>query len=404
MSSALRLAICDPAEQSRESLKRMVMGIDRVCLEADCSRYEFFVDVVKQTTPEAILVNIDSDKESAINLIVRLRQEIPRCGIVVISGCSEGQTILRVMRAGAREFVNAPVEVQELVAALERVCESGSAAGSGRPKTGTIIAVAGSSGGVGTTSIAVNLACCIAQVPGESVALIDLDLSLGDADVFLDAIPEYTLLDVAENVSRLDLSLLRKSLTKHSSGVYLLPRPVQLQDIEAVSSSDFGRVLKLLKASFTHLIIDLSKSYNALDLMTLQAADEVLLLTQLDLPCLRNVVRLLTSLERFDNLSRKIRIVVNRAGLDNKQISLKKAEEHIGRSIFWQIPNNFSAVSESRNNGVPLIDSAPNSSITQNIIALAGKFINVDADSASDDESSDKKEKKGLFSFLSKGN
>jgi pilus assembly protein CpaE len=243
----------------------------------------------------------------------------------------------------------------------------------------------------------------VAQIPGESVALIDLDLSLGDADVFLDSIPEYTLLDVAENVSRLDLSLLRKSLTKHHSGVYLLPRPVQLQDMEAVASSDFGRVLKLLKASFTHLIVDLSKAYNSLDIMTMQAADEILLFTQLDLPCLRNVVRLLTSLDQLDNLSRKIRIVVNRTGLDTRQISLKKAEEHIGREIFWQIPNNFSAVSEGRNNGVPLIESAPNASITQNIMSLAQKLVKSDASERSEEEAGDKRERKRLFSFLSKG-
>ncbi len=401
MSSALRLAICDPTEQSRESLKKMVMGIDRVCLEADCSRYEFFFDVVKQTGPEAVLVNIDSDIELAIELIEQLRQQDSKYGIVVVSSSTDGQTILRVMRAGAREFINTPVEVQELVAALERIGE-GSGSASTRPKSGRIIAVAGASGGVGTTSIAVNLACSIAQIPGESVALIDLDLSLGDADVFLDSIPEYTLLDVAENVARLDLSLLRKSLTKHESGVYLLPRPVQLQDMAAISVTDFGRVLKLLQASFTHLIVDLSKSYNALDIMTLQAADEILLLTQLDLPCLRNVVRLLTSLDQIDNMSRKIRIVVNRSGLDNKQISLKKAEEHIGREIFWQIPNNFSAVSEGRNNGVPLIESSPNSSITQNIITLADKMARREGSAPDDEDGGDKKEKKRLFSFLSK--
>ena len=155
MSSALRLAICDPAEQSRESLKKMVMGIDRVCLEADCSRYEFFFDVVKQTEPEAVLVNIDSDIESAIGLIEQLRQQNSQCGIIVVSGSTDGQTILRVMRAGAREFVNSPVEIQELVAALERVSEN-SGTSSTRPKSGRIIAVAGASGGVGTTSIAEN--------------------------------------------------------------------------------------------------------------------------------------------------------------------------------------------------------------------------------------------------------
>jgi pilus assembly protein CpaE len=401
MSSAMRLAICDPAELSREALKKMVMGIDRVCLEADCSRYEFFADVVKQTGPEAVIVNIDSNPDSAISLIERIRNDDPKCGIIAVSNSTEGQTILRVMRAGAREFVNAPVDVQELVTALDRISETSSTAAS-RPKSGRLIAVAGASGGVGTTSVAVNLACCIAQIPNQSVALIDLDLSLGDADVFLDSIPEYTILDVAENVARLDLALLRKSLTKHNSGVYLLPRPVQLQDIESVNNSDFGRVLKLLRASFTYLIVDLSKSYNHLDIMTLQASDDILLFTQLDLPCLRNVVRLLTSLERYENISDKIKIVINRSGLDNKQISHKKAEEHIGREIYWQIPNNFSAVSESRNNGVPLIESNPNSSITQNIAALAKKLVNPDDAENSGEDVSDKKEKKRLFSFLSK--
>ncbi len=403
MSSAMRLAICDPAEQSREVLKKMVMGIDSVCLEADCSRYEFFADVVKQTGPEVLIINIDSNVDSAISLIERLRNEDLKCGIVAISNSTDGQTILRVMRAGAREFVNAPVDIQELATALDRIGETTHSATT-RPKTGRLIAVAGASGGVGTTSIAVNLACCIAQMPNQSVSLVDLDLSLGDADVFLDSIPEYTILDVAENVARLDLSLLRKSLTKHVSGVYLLPRPVQLQDNDAVNSSDFGRVLKLLRASFTCLICDLSKSYNHLDIMTLQAADDILLFTQLDLPCLRNVVRLLASLDRIDNISSKIKIVINRSGLDNKQISHKKAEEHIGREIYWQIPNNFSAVSESRNNGVPLIESNPGSSITQNIVGLANKLVNPEEVDNAGDEAPEKKEKKRLFSFLSKNN
>ncbi len=398
MSTALRLVICDPAEDSRETLKGLVLGIENVCLEAECSRYEFFPDVVQQTAPDALIINIDSNIDASVDLISKIKQADSKVGIVVVSGSTEGQVILRTMRAGAREFVNSPIEIQELVAALERVSDS-SQPGT-RPKSGRIIAVAGSSGGVGTTSIAVNLACSMAQIPDQSVALIDLDLSLGDADVFLDSIPEYTLLDVTQNVSRLDLSLLRKSLTKHDSGVYLLPRPVQLQDIETITAADFSRVLKLLKASFTHLIVDLSKSYNSLDITTLQAADEILLLTQLDLPCLRNVVRLLMSLDAFEGITNKLRIVVNRGGLDTCQISIKKAEEHIGREIFWQIPNNFSAVSEGRNNGVPLLDSSPNSSITQNIISLATKLATGQEEV---EETPEKKDKKRLFSFLSKG-
>ncbi len=273
---------------------------------------------------------------------------------------------------------------------------------SGRSRKGSVIAVAGASGGVGATSISVNLACAIAANPQNNVALIDLDLSLGDADVFLDSIPEYTLLDVAENVSRLDLSLLRKSLTKHESGVYLLPRPVQLHDIESISADSFSRVLKLLQASFSHLVVDLSKSYRDIDITALEAADHILLLTQLDLPCLRNVVRLIMSLEAFDGITEKIKIVVNRYGLENGEISLKKAEQHIGREIFAQIPNNYSVVSECRNNGIPLIQTAPKAAITQSIQDLAGRLLGSDAESTPEDESTDSKSKKKLFSFLSK--
>jgi len=118
--------------------------------------------------------------------------------------------------------------------------------------------------------------------------LVDLDVSLGDADVFLDMIPDYTLLDVSQNVARLDLALLRKSLTKHETGVYLLPRPIQLNAMESITVEDFKRVLGLLKASFTHLVIDLSKAYSRLDLCAIKMSEHVLLLTQLVQQCRRD--------------------------------------------------------------------------------------------------------------------
>ena len=152
--------------------------------------------------------------------------------------------------------------------------------------------MAGAIGGVGTTSVAVNLGCSLARDDKNSVALVDLDLCLGDADIFLDAIPDYTLVDVAQNVSRLDFALLKRSLTKHSSGLFLLPRPMQLEDVALITPDDLQRVIGLMKATFTHLVLDLSKSYSPVDMVALEAANDILLVAQLDLPCLRNVVRL----------------------------------------------------------------------------------------------------------------
>ena len=401
MSGTLRIAICDPTEASREHIKTILLGMDNVWLEADCSRFDFFSDVIEQTTPDAAIINIDSDENKGLELVEQLHRSFPSVGLIVISSSSDGQIILRAMRSGAREFVNSPIKIEDLVSALDRVADFGDNTGR-RAKSGNIIAVAGSSGGVGTTSIAVNLACALALNPERSVALVDLDLSLGDADVFLDSIPEYTLMDVSQNISRLDLSLLRKSLTKHESGVYLLPRPVQLQDNQKIVADDFGRVLGLLKASFSHLVIDLSKSYTPLDLAAMQAAQHVVLLTQLDLPCLRNVVRLMMSLEAFPGILDKTKIVVNRSGLDKSQISVKRAEETIGREIYWQIPNNFGLVSEGRNNGVPLVTQAPKAAITLSINELAESFTNATPTEQKDDGKDKKDKKAGWLSFLSK--
>jgi pilus assembly protein CpaE len=101
----------------------------------------------------------------------------------------------------------------------------------------------------------------------------------------------------------------------------------------------------------------------------------VLLTTQLDLPCLRNVVRLMMSFGEIEGLKDKIKIIVNRAGLDSGQISLKKAQETIGRDIFWQLPNDYRTMVEVRNNGVPLVEQAPKAPITQAVIELADALI-----------------------------
>lgn len=365
MSNVLRLALVDPNDASRESLKAMLLGMDTIWLEADCSRYEFFPDIIEQTTPDVGVVSLDNNPTTAINLITRITAESPGTALLAASESSDGQQILKAIRAGAREFLTLPLVDQELSEALDRISMAKYGGADSRNRACQVIAVAGATGGVGSTSTAVNLGCVLAEDPRNSVALVDLDIALGDADVFLDAIPDYTLADVVQNISRLDIQLLKRSLTKHSSGLYLLPRPVELHDVAGMEPESLRKVIGLLKASFSHLIIDLSKTYNELDMVAIETASKVLLITQLDLPCLRNVVRLMMSFDETEGLQDKVEIIVNRAGLDAGQISLKKAKETLGREIFALLPNDYRTMVEVRNNGVPLITQAPKAALTQ---------------------------------------
>jgi pilus assembly protein CpaE len=398
MKEVQRVAIVDPSDTTREPLRNMLLGVESVWLEAECSRYEFFLDVVQQSRPDLVVVALDADHAKALQLISHLVAEYPELPVLAVSARGDGQSILQALRSGAKEFLTQPVVLEELLVALQRLRQSRlSNAGTtpnGPAKLDTLsVAVLGSRGGVGCTSIAVNLGCALAQDSSHNVALIDLDLALGDADVALDLIPDYTLADVALNIDRLDMTFLRRSLSKHSSGLSLLPHPVQLEDVGLIHEDHLQRVIGLLRASYSQLIFDLSKRFTPTDLAAMRMADVVLIIAQLELTSLRNVVRMMHTLNAEDGLGEKVKVVLNRVGADETEISLKKAEETIGKPVFWQVPNDTKAVLGSRNAGVPLLQFAPRAKINQSLIGLANALAGKQAAAPA------KKEKRGFFSF-----
>ena len=400
MNTVVRLALVDPRDSSRNALKNMVLGLDTMWLEAECSRYEFFGDVVQQTQPDIALITLDTDPTKALALVAKITQDLPSCHVLVVSSSQEGSLILQAMRNGAKEFLSFPLKIEDFLAALDRIQQlRGLRSGEGQVRSSRIITVAGVSGGVGCTSLAINLACMLAKEESNSGPRVDLDFSLGDADVWLDIIPDYTIQDVAENINRLDYALLKRSLTKHSCGAFLLPRPIHMVENGFLPPEQLRRVIALLKATFTHLIIDISKGYGPLDIAALELSDVTLLVTQLDLPCLRNVVRLMQYFEQREGLVEKVKVVINRLGLEDSQISLSKALETLGREVYWQIPNDYSTMVEARNNGVPLIEQAPRARITKSIQQLAVAVGDASPEKVATPD--DKKQRRGLFSFLS---
>jgi pilus assembly protein CpaE len=375
MKDVQRVAIVDPSDSTREPLRNLLLGVESIWLEQESTRYEFFPDVIRQSDPDVAVVALDADHNKALQLIGSLANDFPGLPILAVSARGDGQSILQALRAGAKEFLTQPVVLEELLTALQRLRRTRGPGGEVRQAGGNVktesmvIAVAGSRGGVGCTCLGVNIGATLAADPANTVALIDLDLALGDADVALDLMPDYTLADVALNIDRLDMTFLRRSLSKHASGLSLLPHPVQMEDAVMIREEHLQRVIGLLRASYTHLVLDLSKSFTPNDVMALRMADVVLLVAQLELSSLRNVVRMLLTLGNDEALSKKVQIILNRVGSDG-DISLKKAEETIGKPIFWQVPNDSRSMIEARNAGVPLIQQAPKSKAQMSIVGL----------------------------------
>jgi pilus assembly protein CpaE len=346
--------------------------MDSVWVEAEGARYEFFPDIVQQSRPDVVIVALDSDPTKALQLITRLKQDYHDLPILAISGKADGQSILQALRAGVKEFLTQPVVLEELMATLQRVNPANQFNGA-KKSSSMVISVLGSHGGIGCTSLATNLGCTLAQDKNNTVALLDLDLALGDADVLLDMISGNTLADVAMNIDRLDMQFLRRSLGKHSTGLALLPHPMQIEEMGVIHEDHLQRLIALLRASYSHLILDLSKGFTALDLTAIRLADVILMVCQLDLTSIRNAVRILHSLGDDNAMSEKVLPILNREGSDfgEGNIGIKKAEETIGKPFFWRIPNDYKAMSSSRAAGIPLVLNAPKSKVQQSIAKLA---------------------------------
>lgn len=379
-----RIVICDPSDASREPLRSLLLGVDFVFLDSECKRYEAFCDIVVEAPPELAVIHLDADKAKALQLVLQLTHEFPQMPLLVVS--KDNQAILQALQSGAKHFLTEPVVLEDMLRALRKVQADqshsrptkggtgGTPTGPRLAQTSQVIAVLGSRGGVGCTSLAVNLGCSLAADPHNSAVLIDLDLALGDADVALDLLPSHTLADLMLNIDKLDLNFLRRSLAPHpGTNLALLAHPFHLSEVGVVQGQHVERILNLLRMSFTHLIIDLSKGLTPVDVTALEMADVVLLVAQADLTSLRNVVRIMMSFGEQDGLAEKVRVVMNRVGAEHcdNQISLKKAEATIGKPIYWQVPNDARAVLGARVAGEPLIKHAPRSKAHQSIAALA---------------------------------
>src|SRR5262249_18310886 len=151
-------------------------------------------------------------------------------------------------------------------------------AGPGGPR---VIAVTGATGGVGCTSLAVNLATTLAKLSRRDTVLVDFDLLLGSLEESLAVIPDNSLEVVVKNIGEMDPGLLRRWLPRHPCGLYVLPHPVSMEEAARIEPGPLGAVLDRLRDAFTTVVIDTSKGLQASDFLAFEAADVILVVLQL---------------------------------------------------------------------------------------------------------------------------
>ncbi|MGC8639434.1 MAG: AAA family ATPase [Isosphaeraceae bacterium] len=390
MMEVIRVVLVDPSEESRRTLQRLLGALGSLWIAEVFTGYQEAANRIAEIAPDLCLVNLDSDPGQALELIGNLCRTNPDAIVLPASTNCDSTLILKAIRAGAREFLTLPTEAGELMEIVRRLCRGRDDSLTSSVKGPQIIAVTGAAGGVGSTTLAVNLAATFAANRNQEAILLDFDLMFGSVDACLDVNPDNTLSTVVQNFDRLDLTLLKRSMTRHGSGLFVLPRPLALEDVAKIDPETLKRLLGLLRAAFPSVVIDTSKGLQSSDLVAFEMADVILMVILLDLTCLRNTARLLSLFQQFDGMAQRVKLVVNRAGSSESEISLKKAEETLKLPISWQIPYAVKPFQNARIRGMPLGDVAPGTRPHQALLEIARALR---PDSAADAE----KPRRGLF-------
>jgi pilus assembly protein CpaE len=315
------------------------------------------------------------DLGSAPDLAIRFAQYLgdlhPGQRIVAIGPALDPDLMMRAVRAGLVDFLATPVEAQPLEASLRRIVAQLTApAGAGPRQPGKIFAFLGAKGGAGTTLVAANVAVALARQTGKKTLLVDLDLELGEAALALGSQARFNLIDLVENIHRMDAELLQSYMERHASGVEVLSAPFQPQKSEIVGPDQVRRILQFLRSHYDYVVVDTTNSFSPATIACLEQAGEVFLITTADLPSLRNVQRMLPMLRRvLPDAAAQLRLVVNRQSTTS-EISVTDIGKALELAPYCALANDYEAVLQSLTQGKPVVLN-PRSKFGRDIEQLA---------------------------------
>ena len=327
-------------------------------------------------SPDLLIYELGENFEKDMEVIQSLLAGGEVNEVFLTAGSVDSRILMQAMRIGVKEFLAQPIDQDEVRQALERFTERQLGIVDCLPrKNGKIISIFGSKGGVGTTTIAVNLAVSLAQSKSRNaVALVDMNTLFGEIPLFLEISPQFHWGEITKNIERLDNTFLSNILTNHQSGIQVLPSPAYLNGHVRPTPEIMTRLLGLMRQMFDHIIVDGGQSTDDTSLKILEMSDTLLLITILSLPCLSNTNKLLKSFTDLGYVgAENIKVVLNR-NMKKGEISYKDAEAGIGRELYWTIPNDFGTTMTAINNGKPLLNIAPKALITKNIQDLANSL------------------------------
>jgi pilus assembly protein CpaE len=316
---------------------------------------------------DMLLLELDEFRpQKTFDHVRELLGSSPDLEVFLTASRTDPQVLLEAFRVGVKEFLPQPLTLKDVEPALARFeGRLSGRASSAETQSGRVVSVIGARGGVGVSTVATNLATSVQQAQQrESVALVDLDMHGGDLGLFLDLHPSQGLKHLSKDISRLDETIVRSSLVKHSSGLHLLASGYEgFDEIEPTAGSTM-RVIGLLRSMHRHVFVDCGHALEPAVKEALDCSDQVIVVTTLSLPAIRRTKRLLEALATVQYQAGKLLVVVNRYTNDQKDL-VSETENMLGLRMAGLIPNDYGTASEALDHGKPLTIMASRTTIGQ---------------------------------------
>ncbi len=370
MTNQIPTVIIDTELQSIELSKLYLQELDYIQITEEFTDMIAGYNAVLENRPSIVIFDISHKTDLALDIINKISINHKTCKIVVTSSNYSTDIIIRAMRAGAREFIPKPFIKDEFINSISKFKDQIVGLNSENKKC-RVITTFSNKGGIGKTAIATNLALELANMTKEKVALIDLNLQLGDITTFLDINPSFDISYVIQNLTRIDETFLLSTLEKYKdSNLYILADPPYLEQAEDITAEQISTLFSVLKQAFSYIVVDASANFDGKTITALDHSDLILLVTIVNLPAIRNCQRCLDLFERLGYEKEKTKIILNRY-MENDEIKIEDVEDVLGRKIYWKIPNNYFTIMSAINKGIPVGLVNADSNISQSYRELA---------------------------------
>jgi pilus assembly protein CpaE len=382
----IRLLIVDDIPETRENLRKLLFFESDIDVVGAAVNGEEGIQMAVELQPDIVLMDINMPGIDGITASERITQQVPFCQVIMMSVQGEADYLRRSMLAGAREFLIKPFSSDELVGSIRRVYQLGASrrqaipvqqgtggvtvADPGRQQKGKVVSVFSAKGGVGCSTIAVNVAIALQQNAASKVALVDANLQFGDVGVLLNLYASRTIADLASHADELDNELLGDIFIPHSSGVKALLAPPRPEVADTVNPALVLDVLERLRAMFDIIIVDTSSSLDDLVLSVLDISDKIIIVTTPEIPAIKNAKLFFEVAEALEYDRSRVMFVLNKA---DRRINIRAEdiESNIKYKIEGQLPLDERVVTTAVNQGVPYVLGDKNSLLTQATLSLA---------------------------------